>query len=234
MNEPEVLAVIPARAGSKRIPGKNLRHVGGRPMICWTVEAALLSAWVTRVVVTTDSAGIAQEAQKLGAEVINRPPKLAGDKISATEAVLHVLKHLWGTENYKSHGVVQLLPTSPLRTTFHVDAAVSYWWQRDQWASVISVTGVHNAKIRHETAAGWLAPTPPPGYHGAVVRGDWTQVPRCWVSNGAIQITEPTTLKAYGTFHQPKSLPFEMDALAGLDIDNEPDLQLADAILRTR
>ncbi len=234
MNTPEVLAVIPAKGSSRRLPGKNMRLVGGRPMVAWTIEAALLSSMVTRVVVSSDSRRVLKLARKMGCEVLKRDAELCKAGVGATAPVLDVVQRLWRAEQYKPNGVVQLLPTSPLRTAHHVDEALAYWWDRDQWASVISVTPTHSAKVRHEGADGWLALTPPPGYHGAARQGDWKNVPGSFISNGAIQVTEPTTLEAYETFHQPKSLAFAMDALSGLDVDTEAGLQLADAVLRTR
>ena len=234
MSAPEILAVIPAKGNSRRIPGKNMRLVGGRPMVEWTIEAALLSSMVTRVVVSSDSRRVLKLARGMGCEVLKRGPELCSNGVGATVAVLDVVDKLWRAEHYKANGVVQLLPTSPLRTAHHVDEALAYWWGRDQWASVISVTATTTAKVRHEAANGWLALTPPPGYHGAARQGLWREVPSSFLSNGAIQCTEPTTLEAYETFHQPKALAFAMDALAGLDVDTEAELQMADAILRTR
>ena len=234
MNDPEILAVIPAKGDSQRVPGKNMRLVGGRPMVCWTIEAALLSSMVTRVVVSSDSRRVLKLAREMGCEVLKRGSELCENGVGATAAVLDVVDKLWRAEHYKPNGVVQLLPTSPLRTAQQVDEALAYWWERDQWASVISATPTHSAKVRHEGANGWLALTPAPGYHGAARQGLWREVPRSYISNGAIQCTEPTTLEAYGTYHQPKSLAFQMDALSGLDVDTEADLQMADAVLRTR
>ena len=128
-------------------------------------------------------------------------------------------------------GVLMLLPTSPLRDAEQIDGAVREWWRRDSGCSMISVVGTAPPKLRHETAQGWLAKTPPPGYHREVRDGHWEKVPPCHISNGAIQIASPATLKIYRTYHIPKTIPWVMDTVKGLDVDTEADLMIAHALL---
>jgi len=116
-----VLAVIPARAGSKGIAGKNLADVGGEPLVVRAVKAGLAAATVDRVVVSTDSQEIAEAAAAAGAEVVARPAAIAGDDASTETALLHVLDTLGGPD---PEYVVTLEPTSPLRTPETIDACV--------------------------------------------------------------------------------------------------------------
>jgi CMP-N-acetylneuraminic acid synthetase len=109
----EVLAVIPARGGSKGIPRKNLRSVAGRPMIAWTIEAALRAECVARVVVSTDDEEIAEVARAAGADVpLMRPVELACDDVPGIAPILHMVEALGG--GFPWTAVLQ--PTSPLRS----------------------------------------------------------------------------------------------------------------------
>ena len=115
------VAIIPARGGSKRLPNKNLRIIGGKPMIAWTIEAALFSKCFKRVVVSTDNDLIADAARFSGAEVpFMRPKELASDTATAMDVALHAIDQL-GCPDFFAF----LQPTSPLRTSVHINDAVS-------------------------------------------------------------------------------------------------------------
>src|SRR5919206_1460637 len=115
-----VLGLIPARGGSKGIPGKNLAPVCERPLIAWTIGAACSASRLDRVVVSTDSDEIAAIARELGADVLARPAELARDETPMRDVLLHALDELGRPEI-----LVLLQPTSPLRRAEHVDAAVA-------------------------------------------------------------------------------------------------------------
>jgi N-acylneuraminate cytidylyltransferase len=120
----EILAIIPARGGSKGIPRKNLRPVAGKPLLAHSIEQARRTALVTRVVVSTDDADIAAVARQYGAEVIDRPAAISGDTASSESALAHVLQHLGDTEGYGPELVVFLQATSPLRRAGDVAGAI--------------------------------------------------------------------------------------------------------------
>src|ERR687888_2652879 len=115
----QVLALIPARGGSKGIPRKNLATLAGRPLLAWTIDAALGSRAVTRTVVSTEDDEIAEAARSLGAEVLTRPPELADDDTPMQPVIAHALGELGAPDV-----LVLLQPTSPLRRAEHVDEAV--------------------------------------------------------------------------------------------------------------
>jgi YrbI family 3-deoxy-D-manno-octulosonate 8-phosphate phosphatase len=122
---PEILAVIPARGGSKGIPRKNIRPFAGYPLIAWSVAAGLRSEMVTRTVVSTDDEEIAAIARAFGAETpFLRPAALAQDKTTDLPVFEHALKWLEEHEGYKPDVVVQLRPTSPIRPQDCVDSAI--------------------------------------------------------------------------------------------------------------
>ena len=110
----EVLAIIPARGGSKGIPRKNVRLLNGKPLIAYSIEQALRTPAISRVIVSTDDAEIGAVAQQYGAEVVWRPAEISGDTASSESALLHVLDHLAQTEGYEPELVVFLQCTAPL------------------------------------------------------------------------------------------------------------------------
>ena len=110
-----MIAIIPARAGSKALPGKNVRLLRGHPLIAWTIDAALRSGLFERVVVSTDGEEIAKAAVLYGAAVIRRPDELATDTAASKDAVIHACSVL-AAEGVKPDHIVLLQPTSPLRT----------------------------------------------------------------------------------------------------------------------
>ncbi|MCJ7433661.1 MAG: acylneuraminate cytidylyltransferase [Anaerolineales bacterium] len=122
----EILALIPARGGSKGIPHKNIRNFAGYPLIAWSIAAAKQSKMITRIIVSTDDEEIAAVARECGAETpFLRPAELAQDKSTDLPVFEHALKWLKEAESYKPEIVVQLRPTSPIRPRGMVDAAIN-------------------------------------------------------------------------------------------------------------
>lgn len=116
INGQTVLAVIPARSGSKRCPGKNLRDFRGKQLIAWSIEAAKESKYIDRLVLSTEDPAIKWCAQSYLCEVVDRPAKLATDTASNED----VLRHAWTDEDW----IVLLQPTSPLRTAKDIDTCI--------------------------------------------------------------------------------------------------------------
>ena len=123
--QPEVLALIPARGGSKSVPRKNLLRVAGAPLISYSIEHALESAWITRTIVSTDDAEIAQIARDCGAEVpFIRPDEFASDTATDLDVFAHALTWLEDHEGYVPDAIVHLRPTGPIRDVAVVDRAI--------------------------------------------------------------------------------------------------------------
>ena len=121
----EILALIPARGGSKGIPRKNIRDFAGYPLIAWSIAAALQAKSISRVIVSTDDREIAEVARQYGAETpFMRPQELAQDRTTDFPVFVHALKWLEDIEAYSPKIVVQLRPTSPIRPVDCVDSAV--------------------------------------------------------------------------------------------------------------
>lgn len=121
----EVLAVIPARGGSKGLPRKNILPLAGKPLIAYSIQAALASSLITRVVVSTDDEEIAEISRACGAEVpFMRPAELAGDRAKVSDAINHILRGLEEYEGYKPRVLATLYPTHPFRTPELLDELV--------------------------------------------------------------------------------------------------------------
>jgi CMP-N,N'-diacetyllegionaminic acid synthase len=136
---PRIVAIIPARGGSKSIPLKNLRVFAGKPLIAWSILSAKQSKMIDRIIVSTDSPEIAEVAKKFGAEVpFLRPSELAGDTLGIEPVLQHAYEWLRDNEKYKADAIALLMPTSPSRQAFHIDDAVRVF-QKTKADSVVAV-----------------------------------------------------------------------------------------------
>lgn len=223
MSERDIVCIIPARGGSKGIPGKNLTPLNGRPLLAWTIGAALASKSVSRVIVSTDSEAIAATALECGAEVpFMRPAHLAGDDVHAVHVVLHALDWL-EQQGQKPTGVMMLLPTSPLRLATDIQAAVELF-ERKQAPAVISVIdlGKYMTNLRYleGDALERVAPEENPNAQRQGLR-------KLYSVNGSIFLAQPDRLRQAGTFHIDGALGSVMDAINSIDINAPEDLSLA-------
>lgn len=137
-----ILAIIPARGGSKDMPRKNLRNLIGKPLIAYTIEAALKSMRIDRTVVSTEDEEIAEVARECGAEIIMRPSELAGDLVPMEPVLEQVLDYLEKTQDYKAEVIVLLQATSPLRNSQHIDQALEVFL-KSKYDSLFSVCPSH-------------------------------------------------------------------------------------------
>ncbi len=141
-----IIAVIGARGGSKSIPQKNIKLFCGKPLIAWTIEGALKSKYIDRIIVSTDSPKIAAIAKKYGAEIpFLRPKKLAGPTIGLEPVLRHAYSWLLENEGYKADALILLPITNPLRQPFHIDEAVKIF--ADKKAD--SVVAVNETPANH-------------------------------------------------------------------------------------
>ena len=221
-----VLAVIPARGGSKGLPRKNLAELGGKPLIAWTIEAALSSSFVDRVVVSSDSQEIIDVARELGADVpFVRPSHLARDDTPTWDTLVHAL------EQVPSFDLVVLLqPTSPLRTTADIDAATQMSVERGSPVVGVSVASKPPEWLYYASEQGTLEPVLP---RQSAVRRRQEARPALAI-NGAIYVASAQRLLDNKGFIGPDTLAYEMPAHRSVDIDNELDLSLAALIFASR
>jgi CMP-N,N'-diacetyllegionaminic acid synthase len=216
----QIVALIPARGGSKGIPEKNLAPLAGRPLIAWTLEAARGSRLVTRVVVSTDSPEIAAEARAHQAEVLDRPAELAADDTPMLPVIRHALAELGPVDV-----LVVLQPTSPLRRPDHIDQALDVLLEDERRDTVVSVVEVpHNLRPGKLLAVdgGRLIPLGSDPLH--------RETPPVYARNGpAVLALRPDRLgdDLYGGDVRP----YVMSALDSIDVDGPDDLRLAELLL---
>ena len=225
-----MLAVIPARGGSKSIPLKNLAVVGGQPLIAWTIKAAREASPVDRIVVTTDSTEIAEVARQCGAEVpFLRPASLAADDTPGIEPILHAVNWLGDHKQYGPELVMTLQPTSPLRTAADIEAAVELVCETDADAVVsVSLVKHHPSWMKCLDKEGrmtdFLADQPP--VHR---RQDLSPV---YALNGAVYLARREVLLEQKTWFTVPTVAYIMPPDRSLDVDGPWDLHLADLILK--
>jgi N-acylneuraminate cytidylyltransferase/CMP-N,N'-diacetyllegionaminic acid synthase len=223
-----VLAIIPARGGSKGLPGKNILPLGGKPLIAWTIEAARQSRFVDRVIVSTDSPNIAEVAELYGAEVpFRRPAELASDQAKSFDVLLHAID--WHQrQGFCYDLVVCLQPTSPLRSAEDIDRAIECYVAREADA-VVSVceTDHHpwwsNTLPEDGNMVDFLRPE--------VLNSNRQELPAFYRLNGAIYLASPHYLKANGSFYGDGTFAYAMPKSRSIDIDDHLDLQLAEVLV---
>lgn len=225
---PPILAVVPARGGSKGIPRKNLAPVAGKPLIAWTIEAAKAARGVDRLAVSTDDPEIAAVARALGAEIVMRPAELAGDDAPTLPALRHAFEALGGGAD----AVLTLQPTSPLRRAAHIEAALAAFAADPAADSLVSTVEVphvyHPRSVMKHDARGYLVP-----YLDAAQPHRRQDKEPVFARNGAaIYVTRASRLAEY--VFGGRLIGFPMDAESSLDVDTPEDLARADAILRAR
>jgi CMP-N,N'-diacetyllegionaminic acid synthase len=220
-----VLALIPARGGSKGVPGKNIRPAGGKPLIAWTIEASRGSRYVDRTVLSSDDPKIAAVATEFGCEVpFMRPAELATDKADSMGVVRHALAALSERYDY----LLLLQPTSPLRPAEDIDTALEAY-ARSGATTLISVceTDKHPYWMVKMGADQTVAQLFPP----SEIPTRRQDAPPVFALNGAIYIAPTDYLAAGGDFITTKTFGYVMAKERSLDIDTELDLRIADFLL---
>ena len=223
-----ILALIPARGGSKGIHHKNIALLAGKPLIQYTIDAARQSKYIDYILVSTDDAEIAEISKKIGAKVpFLRPKELASDTTKTIDAVLHAIETLRKAgETFDS--LVLLQPTSPLRTAEHVDKAVETFYQANR-QPVVSVSEVSDHPILIRTIEdGRLKPLLQTG--STVRRQD---MPPFYRVNGSIYINSIEEISQSTSFND-NPIPFVMSPSHSIDIDEPIDLKIAEWITQTR
>jgi CMP-N-acetylneuraminic acid synthetase len=232
-----VVGLIPARGGSKGIPRKNVKPLAGKPLIAWTVQAALASRRVDRVIVSTEDAEIAAVARECGAETpFRRPPELARDDTPGDAVVLHAIEWLCRGGATAPEYVMLLQPTCPLREARDIDGAVDLARQRRALA-VVSVVEVchHPCYARLLGADGRLMSfLDSVRGHSAPEPTRRQDLPRVYTENGAVFLAQVPFFMERRTFFGPDTLAYVMPPERSLDIDSEWTFRLADLLLLRR
>lgn len=220
-----ILALIPARGGSKGLPGKNILSFCGKPLLAWSIEQAKKSKFIDTVIVSTDSESIAAIADKFGAEVpFLRPKNISGSSAKTIDAIFHALNFFdkkMGTFDY----VILLQPTSPLRTEQDIDKAISLCFKNDAKA-VISVCKTEHSPL-------WSVRLPKSlsmkGFINPVVANKPRQsLPDFYRINGAIYFSSTSYLRKNNGFLGIDTIAYVMSRECSVDIDTKLDFEFAE------
>ncbi len=230
--QPQILGLIPARGGSKGIPGKNIKLLAGKPLIAWTIETALASGRLDRLVVSTDSPAIAEIAQTFGAEApFLRPAELAQDSTPGMDVIIHTLDWLADREDYHPAHIMLLQPTSPLRSAEDISEAIRLA-QSKSAEIVLSVVPSHYHPF-------WARSIAPDGRLTNFLQPDKAfstrqSLPPAYALNGAIYLARADTLRKNRSFDTDGTYAYIMPPERSLDIDTPWDFHLAELILKDR
>ncbi|MCR5195044.1 MAG: acylneuraminate cytidylyltransferase family protein [Pseudobutyrivibrio sp.] len=225
-----MIAFIPARGGSKGVPGKNIKEICGKPLIAWTIEAAKKAECIDRVIVTTDDEAIAEVAKKHGAEVpFMRPAELSSDTASAIDVYLHATEFVMNETGEKVDKFMVLLPTVPLRTEKHIDEAYQQFLA-DGATTLISFAEAEvpaswyhklNEKGRVENA----------GFGQGITMTNRQNNETYIIPNGAIYILDYDLLKEKRTYYCDNTVAYVMKREDSIDIDYPIDFEFAECLL---
>ena len=218
------LAIIPARGGSKRLPRKNVLDLAGKPLVAWSIEAGLQSQYIDKVIVTSDDEEILKIAKKFGSDTIKRPDELASATATSFSAIKHTIDKL---NNYDY--IVLLQPTSPLRTSTHLDRAIELLEDKKANA-VISVCLVDHSPL-------WSNVLPDDrnmkNFIQEEVKNKRSQdFENYYRLNGAIYICKrELLLKEESFFIHNNIYAYCMDKKSSIDIDDKVDFEVAKALM---
>ncbi len=227
----KILALIPARGGSKGVFRKNIRKVAGKPLIAWTIEEAKKSVFIDRLIVTTDDKEIASVSKKYGADLpFMRPKRLATDKANVISAVMHALD--WAEKHDEQYDIILLLQaSSPLRKAEDMDNALKLLFSK-KCESIVSV-------CESEHPPYWLNTLGRGGSMKDFIKKGLAGKNRqafgaYYRISGALYLAYADYLKMKGSFLGKETYAYIMPAERSIDIDSEFDLQIADLLLRKR
>ncbi|KQL46515.1 acylneuraminate cytidylyltransferase [Brevibacillus choshinensis] len=222
-----VLAIIPARGGSKGVPRKNIRNLSGKPLIAWTIEAAKKSSYIDQLIVSTDDEEIAEVAREWGCEVpFLRPAELAQDHTPGMDPVLHAMEMLPGYDF-----TLLLQPTSPLRITEDIDACLEQC-VREAANACVSVT--HSDKSPF-----WMYQLSDSGKLLPILEAEQPvlrrqDAPDVFVLNGAVYVAKSSWLQQHRTFLHAETTGYAMPKDRSLDIDTKLDFTIVETIMNEK
>ena len=218
------LAIIPARAGSKGIEGKNYKLLNGKPLISYTIEAALNSK-IDRVIISTNCPEVIKISKKYNVEVINRPEEISSDTSVTIDAIHHVLQNIESSDEYEL--IITLQATSPLRTSEHINESIDLY-NNQNGDSLISVCKVpHNFSVEKIML-----------FDGDYLVGNTEpkrrqETKESYARNGAaIYITSKKIIK--DSIMGKKIVPYLMDKISSFDIDELEDWIIIESLLKNR
>lgn len=220
---PKILAVIPARGGSKGVPRKNIRDLAGKPLIAWTIEEAKKSKYIDRLILSSEDDEIIQVAKQYGCEVpFKRPIELATDETPGIDPVLHAIEQCPGYDY-----VVMLQPTSPFRTAYDIDGCIENLLTNDE-DFCVSVSVSEQTPYWMYTIEGGKLVSLLSQEKVATRRQD---LPESYILNGAIYIAKVDKLIKEKSFLTLNTVGFLMNSNNSMDIDSEEDFLYCEVLI---
>jgi len=226
------IALIPARGGSKRLPGKNIKKLNNKPLIAYSIETCLKSKSIDRVIVSTDDKDIATIAQQYGAEVpFMRPDYLAGDKVGDRDVMLHLISWLKENEDYEFDNLAYIRPTTPFKTADMIEEALERLKDKN-CSSVRSVTrseGVFHPYWMYKQKDGVLST-----FVDDLKVEDFYQsqlLPECFRLNGVVDTTRVDTVRTHPNIYGDFIGYIEVDEKKAIDIDTEFEFLLCEFMI---
>lgn len=233
MSDRNVLALIPARGGSKGIPGKNILAIAGRPLVAYSIEQALAARHVSRVIVSTEDDTIAEIALAHGAEVpVRRPAHLAADHSTDLEVFQHMLTALQAAEGYACDLVVHLRPTGPVRRVALIDQAIEMMWSDPSADSLRSVSPAQQTPYKMWRMQGqYMEPLlTVPGLPESWSRAR-QELPAAFWQNGYVDVIRPRTILTDNSMTGRRVLPLLIDT-PPLELDYPESIPRVEAAVR--
>ena len=235
INNRRVLAIIPARGGSKGLPKKNIKNLAGKPLVAWPISAALGCKEVDKVIVSSDCGEIAKIAEKWGAEVpFLRPDDLSGDNASSMDVVMHVIEEL---EDQREHFdyVVMLEPTSPLTESEDLSQALKLLTESsinaDAIVGVSCIEATHPEYSVKRSADGLIKPAFMKNFASLKRRQD---VDELYFLEGSLYISSVRAFKSHKTFYGSTTLGYVVPRWKSFEIDELVDFFCIEAIINNR
>lgn len=227
----KILAIIPARGGSKRLPHKNILPLGGKPLIAWTIEAALKSIYITDVIVSTDNKEIASISQKYGAKVpFIRPSDISNDVATSIDVVKHAVNYQKECFCKEYDTIILLQPTSPLRRVEDIDSAIEEMMKRNA-DSIISMCECEHPPVWSNILPNDFSLTNFDQVEYLNVRSQ--DIPTFYRYNGAIYLSNINRLVRENQFNfDTKSFAYIMPQDRSIDIDSLLDFRFAEVLIK--
>jgi len=229
-----VVALIPARGGSKAVYKKNIKLLDGVPLIEYSIRTAIQNSNCDRVIVSTDDQEIAKISKKAGAEVpFIRPASLAEDNTADKPVIEHALTWLEKHEKFKPDAILFLRPTTPFKTTQIIDQCLDSFWQNNDTSSVRTVNkaeGVNHPYWMFKDEDGYLAP-----FVDGIKLSEYYQrqlLPSCYQLNGVVDVLKPEIVFGNKNMYGEQVRFVEIDAINAVDIDTQLDFNFAEFILQ--
>lgn len=232
INGKRVIAIVPARGGSKGLPGKNIKELCGKPLIAWSIEAGLGSQYIDEVVVTTDSEEIARIARAFGASVpFIRPAELASDTATSFDVIKHALAFYENELHKKFDYIVLLEPTSPLREKGDIDISIEHLLSNPQASAVVGICKTESqnpAFLVKKNDNNFLV-----GYENQDMRVLRRQeISDVYFFEGSVYVSHTDTLLARKTFYHEHTLGYEVTKWKSLEIDDLDDFVMVEALMK--